>query len=149
MDAHLLGIGGPPQLNIDLTTKYARDLIELVGVDAILLTCSTMNRATRAVREALAPLGVPVVQIDEAMMDEAVLSVRDGKILVTATHGPTVASTQALLQETAVSLGKQVQFSGMTVEKAFQLLGQGLITEHNEVIADAIRAYRPRTGTWA
>mgnify|MGYP002777661969 CR=1 FL=1 len=139
----------PPQINIDLTIRYARDLVELVGVDAILLTCSTMNRAAPAVRAALAPLGVPVVQIDEAMMEEAVQMVGDGKILVVATHGPTVASTQALLQETVTTgtperdranrLGKTVRFAGATVEEAFHLLGEGRIEEHNEAIAEVIR----------
>lgn len=139
MDAHHRGDVCPPQLNIDLTTRYAKDLIELVGVDAVLLSCSTMNRAAQSVREALAPLGVPVVQIDEAMMEEAVQTVRSGKILVVATHGPTVASTQALLQETADRLNKPVHFAGATVEEAFHLLGEGRIEEHNEVIANAIR----------
>ncbi|AQG77979.1 aspartate/glutamate racemase family protein [Spirosoma montaniterrae] len=149
MDAHHRGDTCPPQLNIDLTIRYAKDLIDLVGVDAILLSCSTMNRAAPAVREALAPLGVPVVQIDEAMMEEAVQTgtapadrterVRDGKILVVATHGPTVASTQALLQETADRMGKSVQFAGATVEDAFHLLGDGRIEEHNELIANVIR----------
>ncbi len=139
MEAHHRGHIGPPQINIDLTIRYAKDLIELVGVDAILLSCSTMNRAAQSVRDALAPLGVPVVQIDEAMMEEAVLTVRNGKILVVATHGPTVASTQALLQETADRLGETVTFAGATVEDAFLRLGEGRIAEHNEIIAQAIR----------
>ena len=83
-------------------------------------------------------LGVPVVQIDEAMMEEAVKT--GGRILVVATHGPTVKSTQSLLRETAERLGKKVDFVGATVEEAFELLGQGRIAEHNAVIADAIRA---------
>ncbi len=62
---------------------------------------------------------VPVVQIDEAMMEKAVET--GGKILIVATHGPTVKSTQALLEE------------------AFDLLGKGDIEGHNEVIARAIR----------
>lgn len=139
MDAHHRGEACPPQVNIDLTIRYATDLIDLVGVDAILLTCSTMNRAAPAVRAALTPLGVPVVQIDEAMMEEAVQTVNDGNILVVATHGPTVASTQALLQETADRLGRRVRFAGATVEDAFHLLGDGRIDEHNTLIANAIR----------
>ncbi len=31
------------------------DLVELAHVDAVLITCSTMNRAYRQVREALEP----------------------------------------------------------------------------------------------
>ncbi|MFN4146484.1 MAG: aspartate/glutamate racemase family protein [Runella sp.] len=142
MKAHHAGESCPPVLNIDLTTRYAQDLVELVGVDVVLLTCSTMNRAATSVRAALAPLGVPVVQIDEAMMEQAVET--NGKILVIATHGPTVASTQALLQETALRLGKTVDFVGATVEDAFHLLGEGRIAEHNEQIAEAIRKAQQR-----
>lgn len=147
MEAHHAGEAGPPQLNIDLTTQYAKDLVNLVGVDAVLLSCSTMNRAAAHVRDELARLGVPVVQIDEAMMEEAVQTgagTPAGKILVVATHGPTVNSTQALLRETANRLGKTVDFAGATVEEAFHLLGEGRIVEHNEVIAAAIREAQQR-----
>lgn len=137
MQAHHDGKTCPPQINIDTTVRYAEDLVALHDVDAILLTCSTMNRAATHVREAMAVHDVPVVQIDEAMMEEAVE--RGGRILVVATHGPTVSSTQALLRETAERLGHDVSFAGETVESAFELLGEGRIEEHNEVIAEAIR----------
>ncbi len=137
MTAHHKGEACPPQINIDKTEQYARDLFELYDVDAVLLTCSTMNRAFRQVSEKMKEVNVPVVQIDEAMMEEAVQA--EGKILIIATHGPTVKSTQSLLQETADRLGKLVNFTGDTVEEAFELLGEGKIAEHNEVIAEAIR----------
>lgn len=140
MDAHRHGRPCPPQINIDLFCRYARDLFDLVGVDAILISCSTMNRAFRQVREHMATVGVPVVQIDEAMMEEAVNA--EGRILIVATHGPTVKSTQDLLQETADRLGKSVDFVGVTVEEAFDLLGAGDIARHNETIAEAIRKAR-------
>lgn len=136
MRAHSQGLPCPPQINIDLTCRYAKDLHQLCDVDAVLLSCSTMNRAHIQVREVMQPLGVPVIQIDEAMMEQAVTT--EGRILIVATHGPTVKSTQALLQETADRLGKQVDFVSETVEEAFSLLGAGQIAEHNQVIAQAI-----------
>jgi hypothetical protein len=137
MGAHHRGEPCPPQINIDLFCRYAEDLVKLYGVDAVIITCSTMNRSAGAVRKALEPYGVPVVQIDEAMMEEAV--VRGGRILVVATHGPTVKSTQELLRETAGRLGKTVDFAGATVEEAFELLGRGDIAGHNRVVEEAIR----------
>ncbi|MFZ5832132.1 MAG: aspartate/glutamate racemase family protein [Planctomycetota bacterium] len=137
MRAHHRGEPCPPQINIDLFCRYARDLFDLVQVDAVLISCSTMNRAFRQVYETMQPLGVPVVQIDEAMMEEAVA--KDGRILVVATHGPTVKSTQNLLEETAARVGKSVEFVGATVEEAFEALGDGRIADHNRVIAEAIR----------
>lgn len=137
MEAHHKGEDCPPEINISLFISYAQDLFNLVKVDAILVSCSTMNRAFKNVRAALGKVNVPVIQIDEAMMEEAVMI--GGKILVVATHGPTVLSTQNLLQETADRLGTSVDFIGATVEDAFHLLGEGKISEHNEVIASAIR----------
>jgi Asp/Glu/hydantoin racemase len=137
MDAHEHHRPCPPQVNIDLFCRYARDLFDLVGIDAILISCSTMNRAFAQVRAHMQEVGVPVVQIDEAMMEEAVNI--GGRILVVATHGPTVKSTQSLLQETADRLGKSVTFEGITTEAAFDLLGHGRIREHNALIDRAIR----------
>lgn len=136
MQAHKRGEPCPPQINIDLFERYARDLHELFDVDALLISCSTMNRAFKQVSDSMSQFNVPVLQIDQAMMEEAVST--GGKILVVATHGPTVKSTQDLLQETAINLGRQVSFAGITVEEAFTHLGQGDIYAHNEVIRRAI-----------
>ncbi len=138
MQAHKKGEPCPPQINIDLFERYAHELYDLFQVDAILISCSTMNKAFQQVKRSMEPLNVPVMQIDQAMMDQAVQT--EGKILVIATHGPTVKSTQDLLYETANRLNKSVTFSGTTVEEAFELLGNGDIKGHNEVIARAIRS---------
>ena len=137
----------PPQINIELFCRYAEDLYRLYRVDAILITCSTMNRSAGSVRNTMAPYGVPVVQIDEAIMEEAVL--RGGKVLVVATHGPTVQSTQSLLRETAALLGKKIDFAGATVEEAFELLGKGEIEGHNRVVAEAIHEARKKEGPFS
>ena len=137
MQAHHKGEPCPPQINIDLFEQYAHDLYDLFKVDAILISCSTMNKAYQQVKAGMEPQKVPVIQIDQAMMEEAVET--EGKILVVATHGPTVKSTQDLLSDTAKRLGKQISFSGATVEEAFSLLGKGEIKEHNDIIAEVIR----------
>ncbi len=136
MRAHNQGQPCPPQINIDLFCRYAEDLYQLFDVDAVLISCSTMNRAFKDVQSHMKQFNVPVVQIDEAMMEEAVSS--NGKILVIATHGPTVNSTRQLLQETADRLGREVKFTGATIEDAFHLLGEGKIEQHNELIANTI-----------
>jgi Asp/Glu/hydantoin racemase len=142
MTAHHAGKPCPPPENIRSFVQTAKELVSFHRVDAVLITCSTMNRAAGAVRRALAHTALPVVQIDEAMMEAAV--VRGGRILIIATHGPTVASTQALLRETARRLGREVSFAGATVEEAFDHLGRGEISRHNRLIARAIRAARKR-----
>ncbi|NIQ78310.1 MAG: hypothetical protein GTN93_09485, partial [Anaerolineae bacterium] len=124
----------PPQSNIEAFVRTARDLVELGDVDAILITCSTMNRSYGAVSEAV---DVPVVQIDMPMMEAAVN--HGGKVLVIATLVTTVKSTQALLQETAQRLGKTVASAGVTVEEAWHRLAVGDVQGHNTLLAKAIR----------
>lgn len=142
MRAHSRGETCPPQINIDLFCRYAEDLYRLFEVDAILISCSTMNRAYRQVAEHMKPFHVPVVQIDEAMMEQAVTA--GGKILVIATHGPTVKSTQDLLRETASRMNVETDFAGATIEQAFELLGKGEIEKHNTLIAETITRHCKR-----
>jgi aspartate/glutamate racemase len=138
MRAHAEGRPCPPQSNIDAFIRYARDLVQLAQVDAVLITCSTMNRAYDQAQAALRPSGVPVIQIDLPMMERAVQ--HGGRVLVVATHGPTVPSTQALLRETAQRLGREVLYSGVHTEEAWHCLARGDVRGHNEAIAAAIRA---------
>jgi hypothetical protein len=141
MQAHAEGRPCPPQANIERFIQYAKDLVELARVDAVMITCSTMNRSYSQVSQALAPYGVPVIQIDMPMMERAVGL--GGRALVIATHGPTVASTQALLTETAERVGGSIQYDGLTLEEAWHRLAAGDIQGHNEIIAAAIRAAQP------
>jgi aspartate/glutamate racemase len=140
MSAHERGEPTPPASNIEAFVRYARDLAEFAQVDAILVTCSTMNRSYRAVADAMDRYAIPVVQIDRPMMERAVR--HGGKTLVIATHGPTVASTQALLRETAAELATPVAFAGLTVEDAWHRLARGDVRGHNDAIAEAIRRQR-------
>ena len=137
MEAHEARRACPPEANIEAFVRYAQDLVTLGRVDAVLLTCSTMNRAFVRVAEALRPSGVPVVQIDGPMMERAVAI--GGKTLVVATHGPTVTSTQALLDETAAAAGAKLEYGGVTVAEAWDRLAEGDVAGHNRVLSDAIR----------
>jgi aspartate/glutamate racemase len=137
MEAHQHGLATPPQSNIDAFVRYACDLAELGHVDAILITCSTMNRSYSAVMDAMKVYSIPVVQIDRPMMARAVA--HGGKTLVLATHGPTVTSTQALLRETAAEQNTKIEFIGETVEEAWQRLAEGDVAEHNHLLAELIR----------
>lgn len=141
MQAHRDGQSVPPQKNIDVFTRTAIDLVELAQVDAVLITCSTMNRAYPQVKAALEPYRVPVVQIDRPMMDAAArrAAERGGRVLVVATHGPTVASTQALLREAAADHGWEIEAAGLTEEQAWQRLAAGDVQGHNRLLAEAIR----------
>ena len=129
----------PPQENIDSFVRIAHDLVDLAQVDAILITCSTMNRSYPSVANSV---NVPVVQIDMPMMEAAINY--GGKILVIATLVTTVNSTQALLVETAQRMGKTIDSTGVTLEDAWLQLAQGNIETHNGLLAKAIREAQSR-----
>lgn len=141
MTAHQAGEAVPPQKNIDVFIRSAVDLVELAQVDAVMITCSTMNRAYSQVQVALRDYRVPVVQIDRPMMDAAVRQAVDlgGKVLVVATHGPTVGSTQTLLAEAAASHNREIEFSGLIEEEAWHRLAVGDVEGHNRLLSDGIR----------
>jgi len=136
MRAFAAGEPCPPQENIDRFSRYAIDLVELAQVQVVMITCSTMNRSYPKVAEALQPYHVPVIQIDLPMMERAVAI--GGKLLIIATHGPTVKSTAKLLQETGATQGKTVVNKGILVEEAWHCLTDGDVQGHNRIIAEAI-----------
>jgi hypothetical protein len=137
MEAHSAGLPSLPAANLSAFKRYAVDLAELGHVDAVLITCSTMNRAYPHVSEALQHYKVPVFQIDRPMMERAVN--HGGRILVIATHGPTVESTQTLLHEVAGETGRSIHITGALVEDAWDCLARGDVENHNAIIARTIR----------
>ena len=137
MEAFQKGEPTPPQSNIDAMARYAIDLVELAKVDAVLITCSTMNRSYPFVSKALEPYGVPVMPIDLPMMQKAVE--HGGRVLVVATHGPSVKSTQLLLQETAEKMGRKIEFSGLHIETPWHRLAEFDVEGHNQALAQAVK----------
>ena len=137
MEAHSAGEKDLPAENVAAFKRYAIDLAELAHVDAVLITCSTMNRAYPQVSEALVPYGIPVLQIVRPMMERAVEN--GGRILAVATHGPTVDSTQALLREVAQEAGRTISMTGALVEPAWEYLASGEVEQHNAILAKTIR----------
>jgi hypothetical protein len=137
MESYSKGLSCPPQSNIEAFVRYACDLAELAHVPAVMITCSTMNRAFPIVAAALSQYKIPLVQIDRPLMERAVT--HGGPVLVIATHGPTMKSTQALLHETAAEMGQKIEVSGLMVEEAWERLSVGDIKGHNEVLALEMR----------
>jgi Asp/Glu/hydantoin racemase len=137
IEAHEAGHSGLPAANLSAFKRYALDLVELGHVDALLITCSTMNRSYPMVCEALQTYKIPVLQIDRPMMESAVK--HGGRVLIVATHGPTMESTQSLLQEVATEAGRTVSSTGVLVQPAWEALARGDVEEHNEILARTIR----------
>jgi hypothetical protein len=137
IEAHEAGLPSLPSANLTAFKRYALDLVELGHVDAVLITCSTMNRSYPQVREALQAYNVPVLQVDRPMMERAVE--HGGQVLIVASHGPTMESSRALLKEVATEAGQSISATGVLVEPAWEALAGGNVVGHNEILARTIR----------
>jgi aspartate/glutamate racemase len=136
MEAYAAGNPQLPEENLLAFQRYAVDLVELGHVDAVLITCSTLNRAYPQVQKSLQAYNIPVFQIDRPMMERGVE--QGGRILILATHGPTVDSTLALIREVAKERNCEVPLTGVLVEEAWRSLSRGDIEGHNKHLANTI-----------
>ncbi len=90
--------------------------LRAAGVDAVVLTCSSVGPAA----DAVGPSEVPVLRIDAAMAEEAVR--RGQRIGVAATLPTTLGPTADLIRATADRLGRAVEVRTVLAEGAFALL---------------------------
>jgi glutamate racemase len=110
-----------------------------VGAEAALVTCSTVSPAVDAVRGGAA---IPVIKIDEAMIDEAVrLGAHVG---VVATNPTTLTPTQQLLCAAAQRVGKEIAIEPLLVEGALAALLGGDGATHDCLVRDAVESLAER-----
>lgn len=107
---------------------------------AILVTCSSMGSAVDAARPFA---GVPLLRVDQAMAEEAVL--RGVRIGVLATLRSTLEPSAALIRRTASEGGGEVEVRDRVCEGAFDALREGDVQRHDELV---IRGLRDLSG-WA
>ncbi len=125
-------VGTIPKVNYFKFVTLANFLKE-GGVDAILLACSTFNRA---VDHAQSLIDIPMMQIDRPMMD---LAVQDGrKIGLLATLPSTVPSSERLLMKAAKEAGKEIEVKTVLSSNAFEALLDQNIALHNEILLTEI-----------
>ncbi|MDH4440166.1 MAG: aspartate/glutamate racemase family protein [Rhizobium sp.] len=90
------------------------------GADAIVVTCSTLGGTVDAIRPTVS---VPLLRIDRAMAEQAILTAR--RIGVLATLPTTLEPTRRLLEEIAKGTGEDREISAHLCEGAFALLRAG------------------------
>jgi aspartate/glutamate racemase len=116
--------------------------LEADGVDAILVTCSSIGEAAE---EAGASVNVPVVRVDAAMAREAVrltaavaATGRTGRIMVLATNTATLGPTTRLIEREAAAAGEPIEVIAAVVEGAVAARDSGDPAEHDRLIAEAV-----------
>lgn len=105
---------------------------EQAGAEVILSACSVIGPAIPSARAAV---HVPIVQIDEPMVQHAVQDAEE--IGVLATLDLALDPVVALLEQEARAAGRQIYIHPMLVPEAFAALEAGRQEGHDEMVVDA------------
>lgn len=113
--------------------QHAR-VAEEIGASLILVTCSTISPC---VDRARGVVRIPVVKIDDAMIDRAVsLGTRLG---VVATNRSTLEPTRQAIQAQAEQVGRSVHVELVLVEHALAALMGGDGATHDRLVSQAVQ----------
>jgi Asp/Glu/hydantoin racemase len=110
------------------------------GVEAVLVTCSSLGEATEVIPASGS--GLPVVRIDQAMADRAVeLAGAGGKIAVLTTVESTVGPTVRLLRRSAEQAGAEVRIETETLAAAGEARAAGDNGRHDHIVVQAVQRW--------
>jgi len=142
-DSVLSMIGeGSVFLPLDVTRRICDYVVhaEQSSADVILITCSSISETVDVARNLVR---VPVLKIDEPMIEEAVK--KGGKIGVAATLPTTLKPTVRLLKHKANELGRTVEIKTLLVQDAFKILYDGHKEKHDSLVREAISQFQETT----
>lgn len=126
-----------------LTKTTIRRLIALIGsaaeggATAVMVTCSSMGRGITLARELF---DFPILRVDEAMAERAVLDGR--RIGVAATVRTTLEPTLDLLRETASRLALDVELKPVLCSEAFDAVMAGDGARHDALVLEMLKTLR-------
>ena len=121
------------RLRLDLQAQV------LTGADVIVVTCSTLSPSVRLLR---GEFNVPIVAIDDAMMEEAVS--RGTRIGLLATAQSTVKASASTLYAAAQACGKEIDLQIICDEKAILALKAGDKETHDRMVLEMAGQFRER-----
>ena len=111
----------------------------LTGADVIVVSCSTLSPSVRLLR---GEFNVPVVAIDDAMVNAAVeMGSRIGLI---ATANSTVIPSSSALRAAAADAGKEIDLKVLCREEAIQALKAGDQAAHDRIVLEMADEMRDR-----
>lgn len=103
-----------------------------IGAAAVLVTCSTVSPFIDEI-----PHPVPVLKIDEVMIEQAVA--QGQRIAVLATNPATLEPTRSALEAQAKKMNRQVEVRMVLVEGAFPAYLSGEMGEHDRLVCAAVQ----------
>jgi Asp/Glu/hydantoin racemase len=122
-----------PQIYTRLTNLFRH--CELSGADGIVFSGSTFGPAVETARK---DVKVPVLRIEEAMMDEAVA--RGGSILLACTQKRAQPVVRGTLDAAAKRAGKSPKIAELWISGARDALNKGDTETHDRLIVEQVTA---------
>lgn len=107
---------------------------EHAGATAVQCTCSSISPCVDASRPLV---GIPVLKIDEPMVNKAIST--GPRIGIAATAPTTLKPTTELVHARAATLGKSVQVESVLCEGAYSALFSGDMQKHDQIVAQYLR----------
>lgn len=111
---------------------YARAAAES-GADGILVTCTSVNQATKCIRPFLQ---IPILNIEEPVAESAAAAGRRIGILATLPTSP--AAIGQVIREKASEQGREIEIVTSVAEGAFDVLCTGDRQKHDEMVCEAL-----------
>lgn len=140
VDGELLATAIRSGVDASVDAAVARHIEALAaeGVDAILVTCSSIGESAEA---AAGAVGVPVVRVDAAMARDAVVAAdAGGRIAVLATNAATLGPTGRLLERSTTALEQPPVVTTEVVAGAGEARAAGDDARADALLADAVRS---------
>ena len=110
----------------------------LTGADLIVVSCSTLSPSVRRLR---GEFSVPVVAIDDAMVNEAVTL--GSRIGLLATANSTVKPSSSALEAAAQAAGKTIDLQVVCNEEAINALKAGDQATHDRLVLEMAQSLKP------
>ncbi|MFH1879399.1 MAG: aspartate/glutamate racemase family protein [Bacillota bacterium] len=129
-----IGAGGITPQIASRMLHYAKSA-EGSGADGILVTCTSVNAATKRIRPFLS---IPIVNIEEPVAEMAVKNGKRIGILATLPTSP--GAIGSVIREKAQEAGKAIELVVKVAEGAFDVLCAGNRAKHDEMVCDALYA---------
>ncbi len=127
-----LNDGGMTPKTASRMLNYAK-AAENSGADGIIVTCTSVNEATKNIRPFL---NIPIINIEEPVAEMAVNAGKKIGILATLPSSP--VAIERVIREKAALQGKEIEIVTRVAEGAFDVLCAGDRAKHDEMVCNCL-----------
>lgn len=111
---------------------------EEIHASAVLVTCTILSACVDEIRPRT---NIPILKIDEVMIEQAVALGKNIGMIVT--NSDTMEPTSQIILDYAASIGRSVEVKAVLVEHAFDAVRNGDVDTHDRLVKNAILDMSP------